>query len=236
MALSKEQEEALRILGRMVGGAAMGAAARGGYNGRDFGPGFAARPGGRVWDKVANPNEMRGDAISDLGAAVDLAEKMKSDPLDFDAGVVYIPGSPQNNAGLVKTPENLASFIRQSEQEHAEALNQFMDKPELADHPEEAAKLGVRAEEALAKWWNDKDPRRPVTPTSSCVRKVRLGPNGDIYVTFGTSEKEYQYEGSSDPVEASKVLQALVTAPSIGRAVNSWTGDWGKAHTYLPKG
>jgi hypothetical protein len=236
MALTPDQEEALKILGRMIGGAAMGSAGRGGYDGKTFGPGFAARPGGRVWEVAANPNAMRGDAISDLEAAVDLAEKMKSNPLDFDAGVVFVPGTPQNNAGLVRTPENLESFIRQSEQEHADALKQFMDKPEFADKPEVAAKLGVRAEEALPKWWNDKDPRRPVTPTSSCVRKVRLGPNGDIYVTFGSSEKEYQYEGSSDPVQASKVLQALVTAPSIGRAVNSWTGEWGTAHTYLPKG
>lgn len=236
MALSPDQLEALRILGRMVGGSVMGAAGRGGYDGKTFGPGFAARPGGRVWNVEANPNAMRGDAISDLEAAVDLAQKMENKPLDFDAGVVYFPGDPQNNAGLVRTPENLESFIRQSEQEHADALKQFMDKKEFADNPEAAAKLGVRAEEGLPKWWNDKSPRRPVTPTSSCVKKVRLGPNGDIYVTFGSSEKEYQYEGSSDPVEASKVLQALVTAPSIGKAVNSWTGEWGTAHTYLPKG
>ena len=234
MALSPDQEQALKILGRMLGGSTLGAAS-GGYDGKNFGPGFAARPGGRVWDKVANPNARRDewDAISGLGAAVDLAKKMQSDPIDFDAGVVYIPGEAQKNAGLVRTPENLEAFVRQSEKEHEDALKQFMDKNNIP--PEQAAKLGVRAEQGLAKWWNDHDPRRPVTPTSSCVKKVRLGPNGDIYVTFGSSEKEYQYEGSSDPVQASKVLQALVTAPSIGKAVNSWTGDWGKAHTYLPK-
>lgn len=201
-----------------------------------FGPGIAARPGGRVWNKVANPNEKRGDAISGLDAAINLADRMKSEPIDFDAGVVYVEGPAQHNAGLVRTPENLESFIRQTEDEHARALNRFMDDPKFEKHPETAAKLGVRAEEGLAKWWNDKEPRRPVTPTSSCVSKVRLGPDGDIYVTFASNpNKEYQYEGSADPVEASKIMQELVTSPSIGHWVNSWVGDWGMAHTYLPK-
>ena len=76
-----------------------------------------------------------------------------------------------------------------------------------------------------------------MTPTSSCVKKARIGANGDIYITFGSNpNKEYQYEGSADPVQASKFLQDLVASESIGRAVNSWTGLWGKAHTYLPKG
>lgn len=199
-----------------------------------FGPGFAARPGGRVWDKVGNANPMRGDAISGIDAAVTLAEKMKSDPIDFDAGIVYIEGPAQKNAGLVRTPENLESFIRQSVEEHSDALNKFMDDDRIPE--DKKLKLGIRAEEGLNKWWNDTEPRRPVTPTSSCVRKARIGPNGDIYVTFGSSDKEYQYEGSKDPVEASRILQELVTAPSIGKWVNSWTGDWGTKHTYLPKG
>lgn len=199
--------------------------------GLNFGP--ARRPG-RDWVVTPNNAPMRGDAISDIDAAVSLADKMQSDPIDFDANVVYIPGPAQNNAGLVRTPENLESFIRQSAQEHEDALNKFMDNPNIP--PEEAKRLGIRAEEGLPKWWNDKDPRRPVTPTSSCVKKARIGANGDIYITFGSSNKEYQYEGSSDPVRASEILRDLVASESIGRSVNSWSGDWGTKHTYLPKG
>lgn len=171
--------------------------------------------------------------VSTLQAALNASEAV-SQPLDFDAGVVYIPGPAQENAGLVRSPENIASFIRQTPQEHEEALMKFRNDPKIP--PERALQLGIKNEEGLAKWWNDKEPRRPVTPTSSAVKKVRLGPNGDIYVTFGSSNKEYQYEGSSDPVKASEILKDLVAATSIGRAVNSWTGDWGRAHTYLPKG
>lgn len=198
--------------------------------GGPYGPGNAARVGGRVWDKVANENP-----DVNVGAALELANRMQSEPIDFDAGVVYIPGPAQNNAELIRTPENLESFIRQSEEEHAEALNKYRNDPKFAGNPGRAARLGIRNEEGLAKWWNDHDPRRPVTPSSSCVKRARIGSNGDIYVTFGSSPKEYQYEGSADPVEASRILQQLVTSESIGRAVNSWTGDWGKAHTYLPK-
>ena len=178
--------------------------------------------------RTENTNPMRQVQLENpenIQAAMDAAAVV-SEPLDFDAGVVYIPGNPQNNAGLVKTPENLEAFLRQTPEEHREALMQFFDKPEFSDKPEMAARLGIKAE---------KDPRRPVTPTSSAVSSARIGSNGDIYIKFNPNGKEYQYEGSPDPVEASRVLQQLVTADSIGRAVNSWTGEWGKVHTYLPK-
>lgn len=222
------------ILGGPAGGVFrnMGAAnvAKVSKAGANFGP---ARKGGR--DFVVTPNNapMRNDQLGSVDAAIGLAERMKSDPIDFDANIVFIPGSPQNNAGLVRTPENLESFLRQSEKEHEDALTQFLDNPNIP--PEDAKRLGVRAEENLAKWWNDKDPRRAVTPTSSAVRKARIGSNGDIYVTFAGGDKEYQYEGSPDPVRASEILRDLVTAESIGRSVNSWNGDWGTRHTYLPK-
>ena len=175
--------------------------------------------------------------VSTLSAALSAAEAV-SQPLDFDAGVVYIPGDMQNNAGLVGGKENEESFIRQTPEEHQAALMQFVDKPEFAANPDKAIQLGIKAEEGLAKWWNDKEPRRPVTPTSSCVKKARIGANGDIYITFGSGNKEYQYEGSADPVRASQILAELVGRPgeSIGQKVNSWSGSWGKAHTYLPKG
>jgi hypothetical protein len=232
MALSREETEALRTLGSMVLGGAMRGA--GGYDGKNFGPGFAARPGGRIWIKEGERND-GGINVTSIGAAEALARAMVSEPLDFDAGVIYVPGPDQNNQMLVRSPENLEAFIRQSEQEHSEALNKFMNEPDIPK--DRAARLGVRNEEGLAKWWNDKDPRRPATPSSSCVKRARIGANGDIYIVFGSNpNKEYQYEGSSDPVQASKILAELVTAPSIGRYVNSWTGDWGTRHTYLPKG
>lgn len=226
--MAEENAKLAKLIGQlMLGGAARGIS----FRGADFGP---ARAPGRDWVVTPNdnPKEDR-DRVSALDAAVDLSREMQEDPIDFDAGVVFIPGPAQENAGLVRTPENLEAFLRQTPEEHEKALLQFDDKDNLS--PEKKAQLGKIAEEGLAKWWNDRNPRRPVTPTSSCVKKARIGPNGDIYVTFGSSDKEYQYEGSEDPVKASEILRELVAAPSIGRAVNSWTGDWGTRHTYLPK-
>ena len=236
MALSREETEALKTLGAMfLGGAARGVAARaaGGYNGRNFGPGFAARPGGRVWIKEGERND-GGINPTSIGAAEELARQKISEPLDFDACIIYKAGPPQNNAMLERSPENIEAFVRQSQQEHDEALDKFFHNPDIPR--DRAARLGVQNEQSLAKWWNDREPRRPVTPSSSCVKRARIGSNGDIYITFGSNpNKEYQYEGSPDPVLASTILQQLVTADSIGRAVNSWTGYWGKTHTYLPK-
>ncbi|MBQ2395542.1 MAG: hypothetical protein II304_00690 [Bacteroidales bacterium] len=235
MAMDEKKKEALKSLGMiLLGGTASAIMQGGGYTGRDFGVGFAARPNGRIWVKEGARNDGGMDGTS-IGAMQQLAKEKVSEPLDFNAGVVYVPGAAQNNRMLQRTPENLASFIRQSKQEHNQALEQFFDNPDIPK--DRAARLGMKQEKLLPKWWNDKDPRRPVTPSSSCVKRARIGANGDIYVVFGSNpNKEYQYEGNADPVKASKALYDLVTAPSIGRAVNSWKGDWGKRHTYLPKG
>ena len=229
MALTPQQLEILKTLGTAMLGGAGG-----------FGVGKAARPGGRVWNTITREN--RGGFVPEspdtvnLRAAQQLAEQMAPPAtLDFDAGVVYVPGKAQNNKMLVRSPENLEAFLRQTDAEHRAALEQYWKDPNIPK--DRAVKLGIRNEQRLPKWWDDRDPRLPVTPSSSAVASARIGSDGDIYIVFGSNPgKEYQYEGSPDPVEASRVLQELVTAPSIGRAVNSWTGSWGKNHTYLPKG
>jgi hypothetical protein len=223
MALSAEQLAVIRQLGGLMFGSAL-------HQGLSWDEvqGLPARVNGRpaVEHKPA-------DTIS---AAIDLAALKRSEPINFDAGIVFVPGDPQNNAMYVDTPENHSAFIRQTQEEHDAALDKYLKDKRFADNPERAVRLGVKEEEKLTHWWNDHDPRLPVTPSSSCVKRARIGDDGDIYITFGTNpNKEYQYEGSKDPVEASRILAQLVTSDSIGRSVNSWTGFWGKNHTYLPK-
>lgn len=204
-----------------------------GLSNANFGP---ARQGGR--DFVLTPNKAEQREVSlpstNINMAVEMAKQMQEAPMDFDAGIVFIPGTPQGNAGFVNSPENRAAFIHQTPEEHREALEKFADNPNIPE--DKKIQLGIKNEEGLAKWWNDHNPRRPVTPTSSAVKKARIGANGDIYITFASGNKEYQYEGSPDPVRASEILADLVARPeSIGKRVNSWTGDWGTKHTYLPK-
>lgn len=226
MALSAEQLAAIRQLGGLMFGSAL-------HQGLswDEAQGLPARVNGRP------AVEHRNDAPDvNLNAALELASLKRSEPINFDAGIVFVPGAPQNNAMYVDTPENHSAFIRQTQAEHDAALDKYLNDPRFAGNPGRAARLGIREEENLPKWWNDHDPRLPVTPSSSCVKRARIGDDGDIYITFGSNPgKEYQYEGSKDPVEASRILAQLVTSDSIGRSVNSWTGFWGKSHTYLPK-
>lgn len=226
MALTAEQ----LALARQIGGLIFGSALHQGLS-WDEAQGRQSRVNGRVARDT--PNEA---PDVNLGAALRIAELKNSAPIDFDAGIVYVPGEAQNNGMYVDTPENHSAFVRQTQQEHDSALDKYLRDPRFAGNLDRAARLGIREEENLTHWWNDHDPRIPVTPSSSCVKRARIGANGDIYITFGSNpNKEYQYEGSSDPVEASRILAQLVTSDSIGRNVNSWTGFWGKAHTYLPK-
>lgn len=222
--MADQTKEALGFIARLLGGAAMRSmplqAAQTVVKGGAFVP-------------TPNRNPKRNETVSTIDIAQALAADQEQ-PMDFDANIVFIPGNKQNNAGFVDTPENRAAFLHQTPEEHKGALSQFLDKKNIP--PEKQVQLGIKAEEALAKWWNDKEPRRPVTPTSSAVRSARIGPNGDIYIKFASGNKEYQYRGNPDPVKASEALAELVARPaSIGKRINSWTGDWGKAHTYLPK-
>jgi hypothetical protein len=222
--MADQTKEALGFIARLLGGAGMRSMPLQTVQTVVKGGAFVPTP---------NKNPIRGEQVSSIDIARALADDQLQ-PMDFDAGVVFVPNNPQNNAGFIDTPENRNAFIHQTPEEHEQALRSFLDKKNIP--PEKAVQLGIKAEEALDKWWNDKEPRRPVTPTSSAVKSARIGPNGDIYIKFASGNKEYQYRGNPDPVKASEALAELVARPaSIGKRINSWSGDWGKAHTYLPK-
>lgn len=229
MALSKEEIELAKTIG---------ASFLGGFGGRVGALRGVVGQGGRPWRTITRTDREGftpvDDNVRNVRAAEMLAEQMVEEPIDFNAGIIYVPGPAQNNAMYVHSPDNDKSFIRQTKEDHEYALSKYMDDPNIPK--DRAVQLGIKTEQNLPKWWNDHDPRLPVTPSSSCVSSARIGPDGDIYIRFREGGKEYQYEGSPDPVKASEILAKLVTSDSIGRNVNSWTGDWGRVHTYLPKG
>lgn len=232
MALTPEELAAARQIGALLFGSPL-------HRGLDFASaiGKVARNGGRAFEPSPMPESPVGaiDAANEsarLRAQAMIDAEREAEPVDF---LVEL-GEALHNYGF-DTPDNTAALVRQTPEEHEAALMAFMGDPRYANDPVRAARLGIRKEQDLPHWWNDRDPRKPITPTSSCVKSVRQGPNGDIYVRFRSNPgKEYQYEGSADPVEASRILAQLVSSDSIGRDVNSWTGHWGKNHTYLPKG
>ena len=106
----------------------------------------------------------------------------------------------------------------------------------LEEHNRALMAGGPAAERMLESWWpgEDTQPRENFTPSSSAVRGVHILPNSKngicyIQIQFRDGGKWYKYRGGSNPREASEAVHALLTAPSIGRALSS---NGKKRHDY----
>ena len=113
----------------------------------------------------------------------------------------------------------------QTLQEHNDAINQFLKPGQTKAERMEAIRKGKQAEKELLSFWADKKPRVNYTPSSSAVEAIRITPENRIQVKWrGKPSKKnpsgwYTFLPSTTPFKASEAFQALVTAPSIGRAV-----------------
>ena len=113
----------------------------------------------------------------------------------------------------------------QTLQEHNDAINQFLKPGQSKAERMEALRKGKQAEKELLSFWADKKPRVNYTPSSSAVEAIRITPENRIEVKWrGKPSKKnpsgwYTFLPSVNPYKASEAFQALVTAPSIGRAV-----------------
>lgn len=77
-------------------------------------------------------------------------------------------------------------------------------------------------ESTLDEWWPDKDikPRKDFHPSSSAVKGVRIGTDGNIYIQWhGKNSKWYRYRGGKDLRDTSRIAMDLLSSPSIGRAL-----------------
>ena len=93
-----------------------------------------------------------------------------------------------------------------------------------------AIQKGLEEERALESFWDDNKPRVPLKAGSSAVSGIRINTDNTISVQFGGKGKWYTYAGGPNRFEASLAAKDLVTAPSIGRAINSKSGFWGSTH------
>lgn len=86
-------------------------------------------------------------------------------------------------------------------------------------------------EPLLEAWWpeDDDEPRKPLTPSSTAVKNIRIGPDNKIYVTFanGDPRKEYSYVAGDNPLEAAAAVTELIRSKSIGRSLLPGRGFWG---------
>ena len=135
--MADQTKEALGFIARLLGGAAMRSMPLQTVQTVVKGGAFVPTP---------NKNPIRQERVSSIDIARALADDQLQ-PMDFDAGVVFVPNNPQNNAGFIDTPENRNAFIHQTPEEHEQALRSFLDKKNIP--PEKAVQLGIKAEEAL---------------------------------------------------------------------------------------
>lgn len=143
----------------------------------------------------------------------------------YDVDYVATNG-PQNNAEYKRNP-NPRAMRMQTIQEHDRALNKYirpgMDPLELRA----AIEKGKEEERKLDSFWTDDSrPRRPVRSSSSAVSNVVINTDGTLSIRFRDKGNWYTYRGGADPYEAAMAAHDLVTAPSLGKAINPVNGWW----------
>lgn len=114
--------------------------------------------------------------------------------------------------GLLNKAEKDAAY-RQSEMEHEQALNKFV-QPGMTPVQEMIAKeMGEEYEKSLPKYWLDQSPRRNVDPSSSFIEQVEHFPTmGITRVQMGG--KSYIY-----PMD-DNFTGDMLTSDSIGKVYN----------------
>lgn len=229
-----EGEKALRIIAALFGGAAAGAT--GGLL-----PMYRNIPGGKGGRGQWVPNPTTGNVPGGLGAGIASQVLAGSHPdavadypervVPFKYWVDYVEGPPQNNA-MYKAMANPRVMRMQTLKEHNAALNKYI-RPGMGPLQLAAAiKKGRQEEEELESFWTyDDRPRRDIVSSSSAVSDVHINPDGTISVRFRDKGKWYTYKGGADQYEAAQAAADLVTAPSMGRAINRYKGDWALSHS-----
>lgn len=148
-------------------------------------------------------------------------------PNEFTYDVDYVATSgPQNNAEYKRNP-NPRAMRMQTIQEHNRALNKYI-RPGMSPLELRAAiEKGREEERKLDSFWTDDSrPRRPVRSSSSAVSNVVINTDGTLSIRFRDKGNWYTYRGGADPYEAAMAAHDLVTAPSLGKAINPVNGWW----------
>ena len=128
-----------------------------------------------------------------------------------------------NNAELKRHTAQKAAKMQELN-EHNRALKQFLRPWQSKAERIEAIRKGREAENKLWSFWADDKPRIPYSPSSTAVESIRITSDNRVEVKWRNSKKKdndgfYTFLAAADPYQASEAFHALVTAPSIGRAV-----------------
>lgn len=171
-----------------------------------------------------------GTASRILGGSSPYEADSYPDSKNFYYDVYYFnDGEPVNNATLDRAAAQKGARM-QSIEEHNRAINKYIRPGMDPVERRWAIQKGLEEEKALESFWDDSKPRVSLKPGSSAVSGIRINTDNTISVQFGGKGKWYTYAGGPNRFEASLAAKDLVTAPSIGRAINSKSGFWGTTH------
>lgn len=149
---------------------------------------------------------------------------------DFYYDVYYFDdGEPVENRTLDRAAAQKGARM-QTIDEHNRAINKYIRPGMDPVERRWAIQKGLEEERALESFWDDYKPRVPLKAGSSAVSGIRINTDNTISVQFGGKGKWYTYAGGPNRFEASLAAKDLVTAPSIGRAINSKNGWWAGHH------
>lgn len=148
-------------------------------------------------------------------------------PDGFLYDVVYIPGAAQGNA-LRNRAENEAA-LAQTQIEHNELLNKYINM--LQYPPAVRQMMGQQMEKNSPKWNpnTDKNPRRPLTPSSSVISEIRINPDNTIGIKYGPNSKSYTFKGGATVQDAAKEVLKLINSSSLGKELSK-NGSWMRTH------
>lgn len=154
----------------------------------------------------------------------------------FHYAVNFIETDPKNykpnfNAAYKSNP--VPTFMRmQTLDEHNGALNKYLRKGMGPLQRAEAIKRGQEEEKRLDSFWIDDDKPRSddAQSSSTAVSGVHINPDGTVSVQFRNKGKWYTYSGGPTSYEAAMSAHDLVTADSMGQAINKKKGWWAKRH------
>lgn len=147
-----------------------------------------------------------------------------------DYQVVYSPrpdgveGPYQNMNYMGKA--NAATIAEAAEQqslkEHNEVLTKYvrmLPKNATPRQVRDAIQRGRDEEKQLPKWWNESNNRREFSVSSSAVKGIRITPEGNVEVQWGSSPQWYTFKKYGNTHDASIAARKLLQSDSIGRAV-----------------
>lgn len=209
MAREKEKmaEKVLRAAAQMMAGMILGGMSPvvGRFGGRYMGTGTATR-------------------ILEGAAPGTVADYPK--PRKFVYDIDYKEVGPNYNSEYRGNP-NPAAMRMQTIQEHNRALNKYIRPGMNPLELRAAIEKGKEEERKLDSFWTDDSrPRRPVRSSSSAVSDVVINTDGTLSIRFRDKGNWYTYRGGADPYEAAMAAHDLVTAPSLGKAINPVNGWW----------